>query len=290
MLNSVEPVTYPNTTVWGEFDAYSLSPFLCDSALVNRPYHLAYTPVTLNTTNLMSRTKQSLDEALGPVCCRNRAARFPTMSNSAACDYAALADSFKDNFDLFPFETEEALESYVKLNKTSESIFMAFTFNGADWSDDSPFPKMLNYSIRPPSVPKSERGSNLDGLAGWKTNILFRMQPGSNGPRDSSCGTACKPPYFTDGVMTAQHVTDLNFLRMLSLESNVEMDEDSFTVKFQRFPYPSYQFDEFIPILEQNLPSVILLCLIYLAFRSAKFVAIEKESGLKPGLEKELSD
>ena len=181
-----------------------------------------------------------------------------------------------------PFETADELNDYVYTDESSKSIFMGFEFHDPGWLEDQPFPAELNYTMRPPAVPRSERDNEFFEARGWLTNRLYNGRPGLKGPRQAQDFSALYPAYYKEGFLTTQHLLDLNFMRLLATEKNVStFDESEMEVAYQRFPYPPYSQDDFIPILGQNLPFVILLCMIYLAQRTARFVAVEKETGLK---------
>jgi len=160
---------------------------------------------------------------------------------------------------------------------------MAYVFMDAAWGDGFPFPSSLNYTLRPPAVPRSEENAESWYEArGWRTNILYNLRPGLKGPRAAHDYSGGSPPYLVEGFLTAQHFLNLNFMRLLASDANIEtFDESAFSVEQERFPYPPYSEDAFIPLLGQNLPFLILLSLLYLAQRTAKFVAVEKETGLK---------
>ena len=110
----------------------------------------------------------------------------------------------------------------------------------------------------------------------WWIARRAQLTPGLEGPMGYG------PKYHEEGFLTLQHLIDINFMRILAAENDVDsFNETNFSVANQRFPYPPYVSDEFIPTLSQNLPTIILLCLIYLAQQVAKFVVVEKETGLK---------
>ena len=77
-----------------------------------------------------------------------------------------------------------------------------------------------------------------------------------------------------------------NFIFNSCKEQNISFAENTVSVQSQRFPFPAYKQDEFVSIIELNMPFIILLCLIYIAQRTARFVAVEKETGLKVSFSK----
>ena len=71
----VDPVPHPNTTIWWEFAPDYLDRSLCNKEL----YHLAYTPNTTNTTELVQWTARSLNVYLSRMCCSNENDVCPDM-------------------------------------------------------------------------------------------------------------------------------------------------------------------------------------------------------------------
>ena len=87
--------------------------------------------------------------------------------------------------------------------------------------------------------------------------------------------------YYAEGFITAQHLIDINYLKLKGAENNMSFPSNNFNLRLQRFPYPAYYRDQFMIILAQFLPFLVLLCFIYLGQQAAKRVAVEKENGLK---------
>ena len=57
---------------------------------------------------------------------------------------------------------------------------------------------------------------SAEGAFGWLTNTLFTGQPGVRGPIPYG------PPYKEDGFLTVQHLINLNFMKLLAQENNIQ--------------------------------------------------------------------
>lgn len=83
--------------------------------------------------------------------------------------------------------------------------------------------------------------------------------------------------YMSEGFLTLQHQINVGLIR--ALDPNVS--EHSLHVQLQRFPYPPYLDDNFVLVIQQQLPSIILISFIFSALQIVKEVVHEKEHKLK---------
>ena len=300
-----------NVTIWDGFNVDIIdmhnSGRLCEVTAI---FDIAYTPNSPAAKTLVSKLAQDMETALKcPVLdagstadiIKNRL--FNGTLNDVLNDglfNASLIDlhqtdppvfigKFYDDYkDLFrtkffrakPFDSVSAMDDYIINYSNSTQVFVGLIFADS-WKDAETLPNNLDYQLRPPAAPRSEQsGSGLGSAAGWLTNLLFPTSPGV-GPRDKRDKHAGKPHYYEEGFVTAQHLLDINFLKLKSLETNISFSTDDFTLQMQRFPYPPYPSDPYIEGISRNLPFIVLLCFIYLGQQTAKSVSIERDTGLK---------
>ncbi len=61
-------------------------------------------------------------------------------------------------------------------------------------------------------------------------------------------------------------------------------DPDSVRLSLQRFPYPPYNDDVFVLVLQQQFPVVLMLSFVFSALHIVKDVVMEKEKRIKVGV------
>ena len=230
-------------------------------------YDIAFTPNSPAAAELVSLLADNMGMALDcPVTDLNS-----TLEN----------DTFeRKQFVGMPFDSVEAMDTYVIQSINSSSIFMGLIFDDG-WKNTDNLPAKLHYTLRPPAAPRIEQSSQYGGVSGWLTNLLFPTMPPSDGPRDRDDQHGGKPYYYQEGFVTAQHLLDLNFLKWHAANLDIAFSEEDYNLGFQRFPFPPYPSDPFILSISRSIPFIILICFIYLGMQTSKSVAVEKDSGLK---------
>ena len=84
--------------------------------------------------------------------------------------------------------------------------------------------------------------------------------------------------YFYEGFLAIQRAVDLSLMSELGHTS-----ARSISVLLKSFPYPDYDADNFIVVLQTQLPFMIMLSFIVTAPIICKDVVLEKEKKLKVG-------
>ena len=87
------------------------------------------------------------------------------------------------------------------------------------------------------------------------------------------------PEYYDEGFLSLQHAINLALIKEIDASSESEID--GMRIQMRRFPYPPYVDDNFILILQRQLPFLILLSFIVTAPNIVKDIIIEKENRLK---------
>ena len=87
----------------------------------------------------------------------------------------------------------------------------------------------------------------------------------------------CSVGYYYEGFLALQWGLDLSIIQ----EINPGFEMDSVETQLKRYPYPSYYNDNFIIVLQTQLPFIILLSFIVISPTIVKDIVLEKEKKLK---------
>ena len=85
--------------------------------------------------------------------------------------------------------------------------------------------------------------------------------------------------YMREGFLAIQQAVDKAIITAL----NPAFDQYGVDVTLQRFPYPPYNDDAFVLVIQQQLPLVVMLSFVFIALQIVKDVVHEKERKLKVG-------
>ena len=88
--------------------------------------------------------------------------------------------------------------------------------------------------------------------------------------------------YFYEGFLAIQRAVDLQIMYELG-GTLAEQELNNTDVRLKSFPYPDYNKDVFLIILQTQLPFLIMLSFIVTAPVICKDVVLEKEKKLKVG-------
>ena len=144
----------------------------------------------------------------------------------------------------------------------------------------------LKYKIR---MPSNLRNSNNEtsrfssfrsGSGTWQTKSVFPRTFGGIGPRSNKSKSGGPPDYFREGFLAVQFAVDHAFTRYVANQSLLDLDSNM-TLSMQRFPYPAYLKDPFVIAIQNTLPLLLMLSLVYNALLTVKEIVYEKEKRLK---------
>nr|APD26538.1 ATP-binding cassette transporter subfamily A member 3 X1 protein [Brachionus koreanus] len=136
----------------------------------------------------------------------------------------------------------------------------------------------LVYKIRLSHSPRNNPGlSEFSRERDWKTNALYPFFP-VLGPRNKEQINGGTPGYFAEGFLSLQKSIDFNFLNRFNNSAK------SINLDLKRFPYPPYNNDPFVAIIQALFPFIIMLSFIFTVVLTAKAIVAEKESGIKEGM------
>lgn len=127
-----------------------------------------------------------------------------------------------------------------------------------------------------------QEGPGSDPSATWNTQFTFPVFE-VPGPRNRNASHGGPPPYFESGFLSIQHAVDSSIIGKLSRNNNL-MGSLNPTVSVKRFPYPDYVHDNFILVIQQTLPLLLMLSLFFTALNIVRDVVFEKEKKLKESM------
>ena len=109
----------------------------------------------------------------------------------------------------------------------------------------------------------------------WLTQLTFPVFQ-KPGPRTVDKGYGGPPPYYSEGFLSLQHAVDSAIVKYIGNISALNT-----TVSMKRFPYPHYIHDEFVLVIQNSLPLLLMLSLIFTALNIVQDIVYEKEKKLK---------
>ena len=127
----------------------------------------------------------------------------------------------------------------------------------------------------------SASANESDPLATWNTQFTFPVFE-APGPRNRMASHGGPPLYFESGFLSIQHAVDSSIIGKLS-RNNILTGSLNTTVSVKRFPYPDYIHDNFILVIQNTLPLVLVWSLLFTALNIVHDVVYEKEKKLKVG-------
>ena len=86
--------------------------------------------------------------------------------------------------------------------------------------------------------------------------------------------------YVREGFLAIQHAVNQALLRELS-DNTSPVDSKNFSVELRRHPYPKFNDDNFILVIQRQLPLIFMLSFVLVALNIVKDVVHEKERKLK---------
>lgn len=134
------------------------------------------------------------------------------------------------------------------------------------------------YKIRLSSRARNSKKGGRKAFGGsqttaWNTQFTFNTFQ-LPGPRNKNSTHGGPPDYYDEGFLAIQNAVDQAILKYKNVSISVN-------VTIQRFPYPAYVQDNFILVIQQTLPLLLMLSLTVTALYITRDLVIEKERKLK---------
>ena len=178
------------------------------------------------------------------------------------------------------FRTEDKMVRYLvseeeKKDQNATDIFLGgIAFNKSLDSSE------IIYKIRLSSKSKKNfkqkrQGFGTDPSTTWNTQFTFPVFE-VPGPRNENASKGGPPFYYEEGFLSLQHAVDFAVIQQ---KGNISKLTEVVSVK--RFPYPDYIHDPFILAIQQSLPLLLMLALIFTALNIVRDIVFEKEKKLK---------
>ncbi|KAK3091888.1 hypothetical protein FSP39_023469 [Pinctada imbricata] len=203
---------------------------------------------------------------------------------------------FADLKSVKGFPTEEEMVSFLLFaNSTYNNTHrflggVAFT-SGSSYTDNSTdLPLDIEYKIRLNSRPRKGRSSkSLNPLkkdTQWFTQFMFPLYQ-VIGPRYNSTPCSGVPGYQKEGFLSLQNSINKAIFHAAVEGNNTEGKarlESLTDFTLRRHPFPPYNDDKFVLVLQQQFPLVLILSFVLVALSIVKDVVHEKERKLKESM------
>lgn len=111
----------------------------------------------------------------------------------------------------------------------------------------------------------------------WKTQFIYDLFP-VLGPREKGSNDGGLPGYRREGFLAIQKSIDM------ALISEFDSSVSDIDIKLKRFPFPPYNDDQLIIVVQTLLPFMTVLSFIYTVIVTAKSIVHEKETGVKEAM------
>lgn len=149
----------------------------------------------------------------------------------------------------------------------------------------------LIYKIRMPSSLRNSKDNNTKQFSGfqsgsgtWHTKSVFPLTFQGLGPRHNKSKSGGSPDYYKEGFLSLQFAIDHMFTEMQLKGRNRLQNLSTIKIDMQRFPYPAYLKDPFVVAIQNSLPLLIMLSLVYNQLVTVKEIVYEKEKKLKESM------
>ncbi|KAH3872038.1 phospholipid-transporting ATPase ABCA3-like isoform X2 [Dreissena polymorpha] len=237
-------------TVWGECSGWKqLSSKL--------PHNLSFTPDNEITRKVMRHVVSQQIGIIGSHGCssEDEMVRFLMFENSTVNN------------------TRDYLAGVVFTN--------SFSGNG------SSLPKNIVYKLRFSSSPRNAKKQKI-GLnpyrmnTNWQTDFIFPLYQ-QVGPRTSNETCGGPPGYKREGFLAVQHAVNMAVIKVAEGGNSPNMTPYA-DMSLIRHPYPAYNADNFILVIQQQFPLILMLSFVLVALNIVKDVVHEKERKLKESM------
>lgn len=142
-------------------------------------------------------------------------------------------------------------------------------------------PNNLTYKLRLKYSPRNlnQSASSLFRTDyDWKTNFVYSLIP-ILGPREKQDKYGGDPGYYREGFLHIQNQIENLFIK--ELMPDVDLSE---RISLERFPYPPYNDDNFVIVVQQIFPFIIMISFVFTVILTAKAIVYEKETGIKEAM------
>lgn len=209
--------------------------------LINEGFHIAYAPNTSDVNDVMNNVTKALS--------------------------FQGSQGFRNEDDMLEFLQNKG------------NMTMKIKYLGGVFFETTPKHAAITYKIRLSSRAQNSkttakaRAFGGDLSSAWKTQFTFNAFQ-LPGPRNKNSSHGGPPNYYDEGFLAIQNAVDEAILRYKKVPLSVN-------VMMKRFPYPNYVQDNFLLVIQQTLPLLLMLSLTVTALYITRDIVIEKERKLK---------
>ncbi|KAI8797159.1 ATP-binding cassette sub-family A member 3 [Biomphalaria glabrata] len=221
---------------------------------------LAYTPNNTVTQRIMERVKSTLNISI---------------------------DGFPNEDDMVNFITLVNNTGTHHINNSAIYLGgIVFQSNFVNDSGQLRPDKQVVYKIRLSYAPRVTTGSggklSFKSDTAWSTNFMFPPYQ-IVGPREKGNNCNGDPGYAREGFLALQHAVDDALLKEL-LSDEQWQHYENVDIHLNRHPYPPYKEDNYVLVLQQQFPLVIMLSLLVNVLGIVRDIVLEKERKLKESM------
>ncbi|CAL1544560.1 unnamed protein product [Lymnaea stagnalis] len=143
--------------------------------------------------------------------------------------------------------------------------------------------KNVVYKIRLSYAPRISPGKNgtlsFKSDTSWSTNFMFPPYQ-IVGPREKNTECNGDPGYRREGFLSIQNAIDDSIMQEILTKDQLSIYRNT-SVLLKRHPYPPYKEDNFVLVLQQQFPLVVMLSLVVIVLGMVRDIVLEKERKLK---------
>ncbi|XP_063687941.1 phospholipid-transporting ATPase ABCA3-like isoform X2 [Bolinopsis microptera] len=173
------------------------------------------------------------------------------------------------------FATEDKMVAFLGLqNNTKSSPHSVSPWLGGIVFNTTNKNK-IHYSIRLDAVPRLKNHSEPK-VKNWRTRWVYPVFQ-VIGPREINNSFGGDPGYFREGFLALQHAID----RAIIMSETGKFPQP---VVMKRMPYPKFELDGFIYVIENTLPFLLLIAFLAMNINVVRAVVTEKEKRIKEAM------
>ncbi|XP_067672614.1 phospholipid-transporting ATPase ABCA3-like [Haliotis asinina] len=190
------------------------------------------------------------------------------------------------------FATESEMVTFlmfenVTVNNTRDYLGGVVFSRFLDNSGVLELPNKIEYTIRLSSSPRNageqKFSFNPDKTdTRWNTRANYPMFQ-RVGPREKKDACGGSPGYQREGFLTLQNAINYAVFEELAPNETAELTQKT-KMSMRRYPYPPYNDDPFVLVIQKQFPLVIMLSFIIIALSIVKDIVHEKEKKLKESM------
>ncbi|CAH1794818.1 unnamed protein product [Owenia fusiformis] len=179
------------------------------------------------------------------------------------------------------FPSEDELVTFMKYdNGTTKQVLAAVIFNSL--LQNGTFVNNISVSLRFKSTPQNADKPKFhinpfEQDSSWNTEFQFPLFQ-RIGPREIKKPCGGQPGYMREGFLPLQLAVNEEIIQEISGNT------PDIKVEMRRFPYPPYNDDPFVLVLQQQFPLILMLSFVFIALNIVKDVVYEKERKLKESM------